>query len=218
MFAKTPVTRFRVILPTLVLAISLPATVAKAATLPPETASYSADAILELGDQHFQSTVVADHGRERRVVETPYGPQTVILDLAGNKAFLIQPTMGAFSMDLASAAAGLDFAGLYETPVQPLGHEILDGLKVTKFRVSARPARNAGFDGFVWSTDDGIIVRVDGEGTYRNRTSHLGMRLGQIRRAAQDPSAFSLPPGLPVLNADSIVKLMLREGPAQADR
>jgi hypothetical protein len=185
---------------------------AVAATLPAETAIYSAKASYDVDNDHYSSTVISDHGRERRVIQTPYGPQTVLIDPRAGKAYLIQPGMGAFAMDLSSREVGINLAQLYGAPAEPLGRETIDGIAVTKYHVTARPADNASFDGFVWSTDDGIYVKVEGSGAYRGQTSHIAMRLTDIRREAQDPAVLQLPPGLPVLDANPIVKQLLQQG------
>lgn len=199
-------------LPILIASLALSAAHAVAASLPIETATYSATATYDVDSAHYTSTVVADHGRERRVIQTPYGPQTVLIDLGAGKAYLLQPGMGAFAMDLSSREAGISLAQLYGAPADPVGKETIDGLQVTKYRLTASPAANANFSGFVWSTDDGIYVKAEGSGTYRGQTSHLAMRLTGIRRAAQDPAAFELPPNMPVLDANPIVKQLLQQG------
>lgn len=182
---------------------------AGAATLPPQVASYHATATYEIDGDRFTSTVVADHGRERRVIETPYGQQTVLLDPALGKAYLLQPSLGALSLDLSSHIAGIDLAALYGASAQPIGHETIEGLPVTKYRLSTHPADNTSFSGFVWSTEDGIFVKVDGTGTYRGRPSHIAMQLSGIERGPQDPAAFQLPQGSPVIDAGPLVKQLL---------
>jgi len=188
------------------------ASAASAATLPMESASYSATATYDIDNNHYTSSVVADHGRERHVVQTPYGQQTIFISLAEGKAYLLQPPIGAFAMDLSSPEAGVALAVLYGAPAEPMSQETIDGMRVTKYRIATEPAANTRFDGFVWSTDDGIYVRVEGTGTHRGVSSHVARRLTGVRRAAQDPGSVTLPPGTPVLDANPIVKQFLQQG------
>jgi hypothetical protein len=185
---------------------------AVAATLPPQTASYSAVAAYDIGGNHYTSTIEADHGRERRVVKTDFGPQTVLIDPAAGKAYLLQPPVGAFALDLGSKAVGIDLAQLYRAQATPLGRETIDGLPVTRYRLSASAAANAQFAGDVWSTDDGIFVRIEGEGTYRGKSSHVAIRLTDIVHRREDPAAFSLPTGTRVIDASPIVQQLLDHG------
>jgi hypothetical protein len=193
-------------------AIALHPVCALAATLPAQTASYSATTIFEIDKDHYNSTVIADHGRERRMVETPYGTQTVVINPAEGKAYLLQAPLGALALDLKSRAAGVNLAQLYGADAQPVGHETLDGQSVTKYRLNAKPAQDASFSGYVWATSDGIFVKVDGTGIYRDKTSHVAMRLTGIQRGTQDPSSFALPPGMHVIDASSLVKQLLQPG------
>jgi hypothetical protein len=198
--------------PTIGATLALLAIPAAAAPLPIPSAAYSATAIYDIDGNRYTSTVAADRGRERYVVDTPYGPQTLFVDHAAGKAYLQSP-LGAFKVDLASASAGLHIPQFYATDADPVGRETVDGMAVTKYRVSASPADNARFTGYVWSTADGIYVKAEGTGTYRGHASRVAMHLTGLVRAPQDPSTLSPPSDAPMVDANPIVEQFLHQSP-----
>ena len=179
-----------------------------AARLPAPNASYSANATYEFDGERYTSTVIADRGRERRVVKTTYGPQTVLVNFTKGKAYLLQPA-GVMSVDLSSGLAGLDVSRLYAADAEPQGQEKIEGVVVTKFRLTANPAQNTGFTGTVWASDDGMLVKVDGTGTFRGQPSHVFARLTDIRRGPQNPALLEVPGGVPILDANGFVRQLL---------
>jgi hypothetical protein len=179
-----------------------------AARLPAPDAAYSATATYQFDNDRYTSTVIADHGRERRVVKTTYGPQTVLVNFPQGKAYLLQ-AIGAISIDMSSAIAGVDVSRLYTADAKSLGRETIDGIVVTKFRLTANPADNTGFTGLVWASDDGILVKIDGTGTYRGQPGRIRVQLGDIRRGPQNSALLEIPKGMPIMDANAVVKQFL---------
>ena len=84
--------------------------------------------------------------------------------------------------------------GIKQTPV---GQETVAGLRTTKVRVEREPKPNANgrFDGHVWTTADGIIMKVIGSGENQGRRGDVNMSFSDVRVARQDPGLFELPAG-----------------------
>ena len=177
--------------------------------LPAPTASYSATATYTIGKDHYTSTVFANGANERRVVDTELGPQIVIIKRNEGKAYLLQPAIGALEMPLSSKEIGVDVGQLFTTTARPAGTETISGLKTTKYRLTAQPATNTKFTGTVWATDDGIIVKVDGTGSYRGQPTHVAMALSDVKRGDQPVSSFELPRDTRIIPAGPLVKQLL---------
>lgn len=85
-------------------------------------------------------------------------------------------------------------AGVKQTPV---GQETIAGQRTTKVHVE-RPAGQNGngrFEGDVWTTAEGIIMKIIGSGENQGRAGHVNMSFSDVRVGRQDPGLFELPAG-----------------------
>jgi len=84
--------------------------------------------------------------------------------------------------------------GIKQTPV---GQETIAGQRTTKVRVerAANQNGNGRFDGHVWTTSEGIIMKVVGSGENQGRSGNVNMSFSDVRVGRQDPALFELPPG-----------------------
>jgi hypothetical protein len=84
--------------------------------------------------------------------------------------------------------------GIRQTPV---GQETVAGLRTTKVRVEREPKPNLNgrFDGHVWTTAEGIIMKVVGSGENQGRRGDVNMSFSDVRIARQDPALFEVPAG-----------------------
>jgi hypothetical protein len=84
--------------------------------------------------------------------------------------------------------------GIRQTPV---GQETIAGLRTTKVRVEREPKPNANgrFEGHVWTTAEGIIMKVVGSGENQGRRGEVNMTFSDVKIARQDPALFELPAG-----------------------
>jgi hypothetical protein len=83
-------------------------------------------------------------------------------------------------------------AGVKQTPV---GQETIAGMRTTKVHVE-RPAGQNGngrFDGDVWTTAEGIIMRIVGTGENQGRAGKVNMSFSDVKVGRQDPALFELP-------------------------
>lgn len=84
--------------------------------------------------------------------------------------------------------------GIKQTPV---GQETIAGMRTTKVRVEREPKPNANgrFDGHVWTTAEGIIMKIVGSGENQGRRGDVNMSFSNVKVAHQDPALFELPAG-----------------------
>lgn len=164
------------------------------------TVEYSADTVIGSGDNprtgHLWRTPTAlrhdmdDHGQT----------QSVIVRLDRNAAWMVLPALKmALGTDLngltqLSGAASVIGAAEKLKPTA-VGSETIDGMKTTKYRVQMNDPEAGQFDGFVWSTSQGVVLKIDGAGEQNGRrgTVHVVFRNIQISR--QDAALFEPPAG-----------------------
>jgi hypothetical protein len=76
-----------------------------------------------------------------------------------------------------------------------VGEEVMEGVKVTKYKTIATSTDGKKFGGFSWRTKEGIQVKLDllykeGEEKHRMTTELRNLKIGP-----QDPQLFEIPPG-----------------------
>ncbi len=125
---------------------------------------------------------------------------TVIARLDRRVAWLLLPEQKlAIEMSLENFGLPVELLngnGIKQTPV---GQETVAGMRTTKVRVERQPgpgpSANGRFEGHVWTTADGIIMRVVGSGENQGRRGDVNLSFSEVRIARQDPALFELPAG-----------------------
>lgn len=84
--------------------------------------------------------------------------------------------------------------GIKQTPV---GQETIAGRRTTKVRVERAGNQNGNgrFDGHVWTTAEGIIMKVVGSGENQGRRGTVDISFSDVKVGRQDPALFELPTG-----------------------
>ncbi|GIL39520.1 hypothetical protein [Roseiterribacter gracilis] len=184
---------------------------ARAATLPAPADSYAADVALDVGSTHLPGTVRHDRGRELRTIDTNYGRQTFLVRPDRGRAWLLQAGFGvALEVELNAPELGVDLNRLYRIEATPRGRETIAGLPVTRYRLAGEVVKNSRFEGDVWATDSGILVKIDGTATDAGRAQPVRMLLANIKRGPQDPNLFEVPANMNVMKVDGAMREMLR--------
>lgn len=123
---------------------------------------------------------------------------TVIMRLDRKVAWLLMPEQKlAIEMGLENfglPAELLTGSGIRQTP---LGQETIGGLRTTKVRVEreAKPNANSHFEGFVWTTAEGVIMKLTGSGENQGKRGEVKMSFSDVKLVPQDPALFELPSG-----------------------
>ena len=189
---------------------ALSALAAKADKLPLPKASYSADVTFDAKGREYGGRINVDGVKERLDIKDPSGlPSLKIIRRDTWQGFDLRPQRHlAVAMRIAAAEAagetgapGVDVDSFYGVDALPQGTETIDGLLTTKYSINVDAGPGLTVNAFVWSTDDGIIVKAIGKTSVDGDNPPARMELHHIVRGAQDPSLFELPPGMSVLSA-----------------
>lgn len=172
-----------------------------AAGLPPQRASYSATQTLSVNGVELSAQVNHQRGMERRRMTADGLASLVLIRPDKGKAWQIQPDMGlALELPISDPEVGIDLSRLHTLDARPVGRETVAGLPVTKYRVSGAYPEGGGFDGNVWSTDDGLYARVEGTATDGGEPQAVRLTLDAVRVGPQEPAFFDLPQGLSIMS------------------
>ena len=122
--------------------------------------------------------------------------QTVIVRLDRGLAWTLVPGTNIAlettldGLGLVPIAALSDGARLGQTPV---GQETIEGIRTTKYRVSTTPGEPNRFAGNVWSSAEGIVMKVEGTGEANGRQGNIDLAFRNVRIGRLDPELFELP-------------------------
>lgn len=163
------------------------------------TVAYSGTTVTEIGGQTMETRVFYTPGHQRNELQTTVGEEVMLLDFEQHVSYLLMPMarrymempMGAHGMG--GGTASTDPAGTSEN--EKLGRESVGGQEATKYRFQTTTPEGS-TAGFVWVTDDGILMRSETEITPANSSLPPGkivMTLQNLEIGPQDPSLFELP-------------------------
>ncbi len=167
--------------------------------------------LLDLKVEYSADTIIgSDTPRHGHLSRTPTAmrhdmdengqTQTLIVRLDQKTAWMLVPALKlALGTDLdgltqLSGAASVLGAADKLKPVA-VGSETIEGLRATKYRIQMNDVEAGRFDGFVWSTNQGIVLKIDGAGEQNGRRGTVRIAFRNVRVKHQDASLFEPPAG-----------------------
>lgn len=197
----------------LVLVAGVPAGAAADAPPWPSPPAHSADLI-----------VGRDHPRAGRMWRTPEfyrheidgggaAKDIVILRLSDNRAEAQLPMGLALDIDFARSGIALDalLAGRDLNP-RAEGVETIDGRKTTRYRVALDKGVLARFNGQIWVTREGILMRLKGDGAFAGQAGRVDVEVRNVKIAPQPADLFQLPGAGRRLKVDAMSAATLLQG------
>ncbi|MHA1564405.1 MAG: hypothetical protein ACTSX7_03740 [Alphaproteobacteria bacterium] len=172
---------------------------AVAAEWPKPDAAYSAQRIMDAGGMQINGQIYHDQGKERWESNTGGMSMVRIMRPDLGKLLMYMPQMNmAMEMPL---DGGANFAGPsvdYDGPEpEAIGRETMGGEPTTKFQTQIDDGGSL-FTMTAWVTDDGIVMRMEGQGG----EGTFAMYLEGLSRGPQDAALFELPAGAQVMPAN----------------
>ena len=154
---------------------------------------FSATSQMEVNGMTVKELVYSAPGMLRRDLEVGQGHQIEItrwdkkvawLLMTDDKLYLERPLLPA------------DDRTPYMISLQqtPVGQEPLNGIMTTKFRASHQQVDGTTISGFVWTTEEGITVKMDLTSD-TNPPARLQMELTNLNIRRQNKSLFEIPRG-----------------------
>lgn len=186
------------------LGLSMVAAPAAAEEFPTPKVGYTADTVTAVGEMQIVSTVWHQDGKERREMTMSGEEQVVIVRPDTGRLYVFVPAQG-MAMDMAydPKVMGLGatelMAGL--NPVAD-GREEVGGISTTRYRIDGTGPTGSRTNGLVWVSDDGIIVRMEGESEVDGTMTPTRMETTNLETGDQDAALFELPEGLQVMRLD----------------
>lgn len=200
----------------LVLAGLLASSSAWALQLNRPQAEYSADSTMQTEDGTIEQHVYATPTKERQ--EMNAGGETMVQIFRYDTKSMLQlmPSQQMYmeySLDQASAQRKTQDLSRWDFEETVMGEEVLDGIKVTKYKTIATSSDGKKYGGFSWRTKEGIAVKQDLLYKEGEKKGRLYTELKNLKIGKQDPKLFEVPEGFTKFDmAGMMGGMMGREG------
>ncbi|MGH7166351.1 MAG: DUF4412 domain-containing protein [Nitrospiraceae bacterium] len=184
----------------MVLAMLLGAIPAGATQLSLPQVEYSADSVTQTEDMTLERHIFYTPTKERteapgQGTTTEAGPAPIqILRRDSKVMWQLMPSEKMY-MEMKLDRADPKDMSRWDFEETVVGHEELNGMKVTKYKTIATSSDGKKYGGFSWRTKEGVPIKVDllyKEGT---ETHRMTTELRNVKIGKQDPKLFEIPPG-----------------------
>lgn len=158
---------------------------------------YSADSIMETEQMTMTAKVYSAPDKERREQEIEQTKQILITRWDKKVVWTLMPDQGMYmEMELKeNNEKSADLSG-YKIEQSVVGTEVVNGVKTTKNKVIMTDPKGNKFGGFMWTTKEGIMVKMDAIGKSEDSKMRIKMDLKNLKIEKQDPGLFEIPEGL----------------------
>ena len=157
---------------------------------------YSADSTMQTEDNMIEQHVYVTPAKERKEMLTGGGDGAIQIFRFDNKVmWMLMPSQKMY-MEYSMMGKGKDndpSQWTYEDTV--MGEEMLNGMKVTKYKTIATSTDGKKYGGFSWRTKEGITIKQDLLYKEGNEKKRMMTELKNVTIGRQDPKLFEIPEG-----------------------
>ncbi len=168
-----------------------------AATFTTPKVEYSADQYMGDGEQMVKSRVYQASGKIRMEFEEGGGQQAIITrpDLKVMWTLMIPEKM-YMEISMGKEEKTRDVRQCSPVSTKDVGKEEVNGISATVSEVEATCPDGSGFSGKVWTTRDGIMVKMDAvsKGAGKKQGQRVVMEVKNLKIGKQEQALFELPP------------------------
>ena len=156
---------------------------------------YSADSVMQTEDSTTEQHVYVTPARERREMLTGSGDGAIQIFRFDNKVMLqLMPSEKMYMEHAMDQNTGND-PSEWDFEETVMGEEVLNGMKVTKYKTIATSTDGKRYGGFSWRTKEGISIKSDLLYKEGNEKKRMMTELKNVKVGKQDPKLFEVPEG-----------------------
>jgi hypothetical protein len=167
-----------------------------AAQLSRPQVEYSADSVMQTEEGTIEQHVYVTPTKERKEMLTGSGDGGIQIFRFDNKVmWMLMPSEKMYMENsITGKGKGNDPSRwTYEETV--MGEEMLNGMKVTKYKTIATSTDGKKYGGFSWRTKEGITIKQDLLYKEGNDKKRMLTELKNVMIGRQDPTLFEIPEG-----------------------
>lgn len=181
----------------------------------PSNVEYSADSIIETEDGAVKGKIFIAPGKERREM-TDAGSQMVNITRNDKKVVWMLMPEEKMYMEMPIGAGNpstrKEELSAYKIEQTVVGPETLNGVETTKSKIIMSD-KDSKMGGFMWSTKEGIMLKIDAISIDKGKKDRFKMELSNLKIGKQDPALFEIPQGyqtmsMPGMDMESMKKMM----------
>ncbi len=172
---------------------------------PEPRVGYSAQSYTQNGAVTLRSKVYYTPGKERREIEDgsvvmiARRDKNVVWELFPGKKTYVELKLNG--PGASSRPAWGDYRSEFRLQRKAVGKESVGGVEATKSRFTMTGPQGSVMTGFMWTTKEGIVVRMDADEKSNAAGAGLRHRLEGLSVGPQDPVLFEVPPGYKKMSA-----------------
>lgn len=179
----------------IVLAIVFGSTPLWAAQLSRPQVEYSADSVMQNEEGTIEQHVFVTPAKERREMLTGAGDGSVQIFRYDSKVmWMLMPSEKMYMENSLAKAAAKDVSQ-WDVEETVMGEEVLNDMKVTKYKTIATSTDGKKYGGFSWRTKEGISIKSDLLYKEGNEKKRMMTELKNVRIGRQDSKLFEIPEG-----------------------
>jgi hypothetical protein len=200
----------------IVLASLFGATTVWSAQLSRPQVEYSADSVMQTEDGTMEQHVYVTPAKERREMLTGEGDGAIQIFRFDSKVMLQLMPSEKMYMEHSMAQNKNNDPSQWDFQETVLGEEVLNGMKVTKYKTIATSTDGKKYGGFSWRTKEGISIKSDLLYKEGNEKKRMMTELKNVKVGRQDPKLFEVPEGFTKFDmAGMMGGMMGRQGMGQ---
>ena len=166
-----------------------------AAQLSRPQVEYSADSVMQNEEGTIEQHVFVTPTKERREMLTGSGGGSVQIFRFDSKVmWMLMPSEKMYMENSMAKAAAKDVSQ-WDVEETVMGEELLNDMKVTKYKTIATSTDGKKYGGFSWRTKEGISVKSDLLYKEGNEKKRMMTELKNVKVGRQDPKLFEVPEG-----------------------
>lgn len=179
----------------IVLAIVFGAIPVWAAQLSRPQVEYSADSVMQNEEGTIEQHIYVTPTKERKEMLTESGDGAVQIFRFDSKVmWQLMPSEHMYMEHSMAQNKGND-PSQWDFQETVMGEEVLNGMKVTKYKTIATSTDGKKYGGFSWRTKEGISIKSDLLYKEGNEKKRMMTELKNVTIARQDPKLFEVPEG-----------------------
>ena len=189
----------------------LMATMAVAGTVSAEQGpkvDYSADYTMETADMAMQGKMYYSPGMERRESEQDGDKSIMIVRHDKKVVWMLMTEQNAYMENPIPKAGNSGDLSAFKLKTTRVGNETMNGVKTTKSKLIMTGPRGQKMGGFIWTSKEGIAVKVDAIAVDKKSKERFKMELKNLQVGKQDHALFEIPADYTKMDMGGMGKLM----------
>lgn len=180
---------------------------------------YSADYSLETAVMSMQGKIYFSPGMERREFDQAGDKMITIVRHDKKVAWTLMPGENAYMESKLDTSGGHgDDISAYKMQKSNVGFETVNGVKTAKSKVIMTGPDGVKMGGFIWTSKEGIMVKVDAIAVDKKNKARYKFELKNLKVDKQNKALFAIPAGYTKMNIGNLGQMMSGGGGGDNDQ